>query len=315
MASRQEVLMGLKAPAPQGLDTRQVLQALAGASPSGGSASWGYGMRVEDAQREGNLAAQHQREQNAQVQQAVGNALAQDQQLYTRAMQAHEAALAERRLALSEQVSGLEMQLKQAQLSMLPYEQQAARLKAEALGLEVEKTKRMSEMKMPVTFANGQTLEVPLDIASSINKGGWEAMGVGTDANSRKFLQDRRMYQQLGYTPEDAYILARDAKMPQTMLNASKQADLYVKNVEDQGLGYGNVVENGVERPRTKEEGRAAKMREILSSAYSGLSDEGLSRLLQSKGGTQLPPPSVDPTLQLLLEGFKARYSQQPQKR
>lgn len=315
MASRQEVLMGLKAPAPQGLDTRQVLQALAGASPSGGSSSWGYGMRVEDAQREGNLAAQHQREQNAQVQQAVGNALTQDQQLYTRAMQAHEAALAERRLALSEQVSGLEMQLKQAQLSMLPYQQQAARLQAEALGLNVEKTKRMSEMKVPVTFADGTTMEVPLDIASSINKNGWEAMGIGTDANSRKFLQDRRMYQQLGYTPEDAYILARDAKMPQTMLNANKQADLYMKNVEDQGLGYGNIVENGVERPRTREEERAAKMREILAGAYSGLSDEGLDLLLRTDGGAKLEKPSVDPNLQFLLEGFKSRYSQQSQKR
>lgn len=169
MASREEILMSMKAQAPQDLDMKQVLQALAGAAVQGGpSTSWGYGMKVDDAQKEGALARQHQQELNTQLQQAKSDALAQETDMRNRAVQAHSMAmqekqleqyaanlalqrenlayyraLNERKLALQEQMYALERRYKEVRTDKDETAMRLLDARREKLELETEGTRAM----------------------------------------------------------------------------------------------------------------------------------------------------------------------------
>lgn len=317
MPSRQEVLMGLRAPAPGGLDTQKVLQALAGAAAQGSpNTSWGYGMRVEDAQREGGLSAQHRREQNAQVQQAVGNALTQDQQLYTRAMQAHEQVLAERRLALSEEAHAVEMQYKRAKLAQLPLELEAAKAQAELVASKAATAKRMSELTVPVSIG-GKEVSMPLDVFSSLHPSQLAIMGYSTNPKMQAFQQAYQNNIQKGFSPDGAYTLSRDPNMAATMLNVSRLVEQSKKNKK--GLtgkpDFGQVDDGtGKMRPVTEKEWEEGERRKLIQNIYPGLSDADLTLLLSGAIGTGTVPaagaPVADDPYSLLLQGFANRYNQ-----
>lgn len=314
MANREEVLASMRAPTPQGLDMRQVLQSLAGAAAQGGpSTSWGYGMRVDDAQREGALAAQHQKEKSNQVQQTMGNALQQDEQLFNRAMQAHAQVMRERQMALSEEAHAVEMQYKRAQLSKLPLELEAAQLQADRLRMQVERDKRMSELTVPVRMGE-KTMDVPMDIISSMNQGQLGALGISSNPKIQQYQRDYENYLGQGYSDIGAHALARDPNPSATMLNLRKIIDQAEKNRKGVAgiIDYGQVDDGkGGKRSVTREEWYKQELSNAIRTAYPGMDEKDYAKLFESiTGAAQAAPSQEDLLLRELERGFINRYSQ-----
>lgn len=314
MASREEVLASMRAPTPQGLDMRQVLQSLAGAAAQGGpTTSWGYGMRVDDAQREGALASQHRKEQSAQVQQAMGNALQQDEQLFNRAMQAHAQVMRERQMALSEEAHAVEMQYKRAQLSRLPLELEAAQLQADKLRMQVERDKRMAEMTVPVQMG-GKTIEVPMDVVSSMNQGQLGALGITSNPKAQQYQRDYETYRSQGFSDIGAHALARDPNPSATMLNMRKIIDQAEKgrkgpaNLPDYGQADNG---KGGKRPVTRDEWYKQELNNALRMAYPGMDEKDYIKLFESfTGEAPAAQNQEDQLLRELEQGFINRYKQ-----
>lgn len=280
MASREEVLASMKAPTPQDLDMKKVLQALAGAAAQDGpNTSWGYGMRLDDAQKEGALASQHQKEQNSQVQQAMGNALTQDAQMFDRARQAHAMAMQERQLALSEAAHAAEMQYKQARL---PLELEAARLNIEKVKQEIAAERDLSKQ-----FYNG----VPLNLLRKMNSAQLGVMGLSSDPETRRYQRDLASHKASGLSDAAAEALARDKNLANTRLSIAKALETSKKNRKGLGnrMDFGQVdLGNGKKRPKTEQEFETEQRDILLRQMYPNLSEDDYQKLGPLLGG-QLP--------------------------
>lgn len=287
MASREEVLMATKAPTPEGIDAKQVLQAMAQASLAQGPIhSWGYGMRVADAQQEGALSKRHQAERFSQVQDQMKLAMAQDNELFNRAMQAHAKVMDEKRYALSAEAHALEKQYKQAMLAGVPYQIEEAKARASLAMRQAENAKAMDALRVKISHPDGSFQEVPLGVAASLPYAMQDRLGIGRDKSMQNRQKRTEWYSKAGFSPEDAEVLSYREDIGKDFL-AIQRALTNMEKALPSIAGMPSYPANADGSPGTRESWEAAVKAQLLNTHFMGLSKEGMD-LLQKKFGGDL---------------------------
>lgn len=299
MEKRVEELASMRAPNMSGIDTKAVLQALAGnpqlaATPT----TYAFGMNVEDAQREGQLGAQAQRQREASIQDARNTALQQDQQMFDIAMKAHSQYMAERNLAVQERVAAAEIAMKQARMAGIPAEIEARRLANEKLRGEIEFEKQMDDLKIPIRNPNNpeQVFQVPARVA--MTTGGKHLMSYlsgnnpNETASERAIRQKAKIYTDKGLPPEDAYLMAA-TNLANNFPLVDKAVAAEVKNKNPKHLGmkpdYGTkgVDKNGKPIPKTLEDFRNEIWQSKIDTYFAPLSEAGRAWIKSQGPGAQ----------------------------
>lgn len=283
MASREEVLASMRAPTPQDLDMKKVLQALAGAAAQDSpSTSWGYGMRLDDAQKEGALAGQHQKELTNQTQQATGSALEQDAQMFNRAAHAHSMAMQERQLAQSAAQHAASLQLQRESLAHSRAMDERKMALNEKIG-ELERQYKQAQIDKNaaeigrLNAARDRLLQQAEGDKAKILNG---ALGIPQTKQMQKYNTDKQTYLDLGFSDADAGIIASitpakiSASLGKYMENAEKGAvDQFGRKT------YGTKMVDGKPVQKTREEWLPEQIMQGLTLAASGLSADGIKKM------------------------------------
>lgn len=266
MEKRIEELASMRAPNTSGVDTKAVIQALAGnpqvvATPT----TYAFGMNVEDAQREGQLGAQAQRQREVSIQDARNAAIQQDQQAFDIAMKAHNQYMAERNLAVQERVAAAEIAMKQARMAGIPAEIETRKLANEKLRGEIEFEKQLDALKIPIRNPSNpeQVFEVPARVA--MTTGGKNLMSYlsgnnpNETATERAIKQRAKVYTDKGLSPEGAYLMS-STNLANNFNLLNKAVDADIKNAKSKyrQLNYGTkgTDKNGKPIPKTLEDYR-----------------------------------------------------------
>lgn len=327
MASREEVLMSMRAPAPQDLDMKQVLRALAGvAAQDRPGTSWGYGMRLTDAQKEGALAGEYQREQTRQVQQAQDAATAQDSQLFNRAAQAHNMALQERQLAQSAAQHAASLQLQREQFA---HSRDLANRQMAMQETNAENERELRRARIKKFNADAERATAGAEKARQATAAQQELREkFGGLKPSDKMMQRAQKQQQnkdLGFSPAGAAILAD--------LDQEKFGKLFSKSMEKRRAAavdtlhrpfYGTKMVDGKLVAITKEEWEQENELGAIQESIPNLSRKDAELLQSIRMGTYKSPaelqfeqqaptqtsPSDNELFELLLQGAANAYSQ-----
>lgn len=304
MASREEVLASMRAPTPQDLDMKKVLQALAGAAAQGSpNTSWSYGMRLSDAQREGALAGEHQKELSGQTRQAMGTALEQDNQLFNRAMQAHNSALQERQMAISAANQAAHLQLSREDMA----HRHAMAERQMSLNEEISKLERnykqaqIDRNAAEIGRLNAQRDKLLQQAEGERAKLATGALGTPQTKQMQKYNTDKQTFLDLGFSDADAGIIASvtpakiSASLGKHMASAEKGAvDQFGRKT------YGTKLVDGKQVQKTAEEWLPEQIMQGLALAAPGLSADGIKKMygiMTKPTPTEAPVPAMETPL------------------
>lgn len=294
-----EELMKMRAPNTSGVDTQAILRALSGQQFQ--PTSYAYGMNVQDAQREGQLAQQAAEQRLGTAQAFQKQAIAQDQQAFSNAMQAkglelqmenarlqeahrqHSRYIAERNLAINEQVKQAELAVKEAQLKGMDLQQSGLAMRNRLLELDIQRQEEMDKRTIKVGDE-----EYPMSFFNT--PGGREflksKLGGGGNAASRKLSMRQEAFQQMGFSPVGAAYLS-SINLEKTNSDIEK----YLDKAEQALKGpAGNIVypstgtdEKGKPVRMTRDEWREAERAKLVREYYNFLPPEDLDKLLSGK--------------------------------
>lgn len=330
-----EELMALRAPNTSGVDTKAYLQGISrgvGNTPT----TYAYGLRPEEVQKEAAATAQMQAQRMQNLTDATQLAMAQDKQLYDRAMQAYNVSLAERNQKFQQEVARAELGLRQAASAR---EAERFKLDAQILQNKIDGMKALDGIQVkipnlnagrikrgpdgnPMLGPDGRAIVEEADnylpataaIAAGIDLS--KVLGVSNSPQERMAAQKAKSYQAMGIPTDDANLMAL-FPLDRMLESVNKNVSADLKAAKDvSGTGSYGEIETGevdkrgrpIKRAKTQEEYANERRQYYLDTQFSMLSKEARDILTRNFGldgsSLKVEEASTDPLSSLDLNAL-----------